>query len=368
MPTEVEELQVREFLKRAEIKTMRKDLRGLREVDALKERDKIATIKTLEEQRLEHEKKLKEKEEAALALEKIKREKVLSENATQERLAEKDLKEYATEEERQQIFLFESQRLAFEKKIEEIDTQKDPALKLQKNQVLLQKQELQTKLNAVEVEEKKMETEQAFIIEKSQTSVIASEKKSLEERRGELEKGIQDIEKNRWAVEGEIKKVEAKVADIDDAAKELVAEKNDLNQKILGVDKSLRDIYSGIVERVQQRRAAKLEERQKAQGAVAEIRLKEKEEVQRQQWRPTAPKKQDVKKEGFSANIVAPGATPVVPIKRKINVSEEELQRKKFLEDVEKWTKEKEQQENKIQQTSTENVAPMAAPMPPKKN
>jgi hypothetical protein len=123
-----------------------------------------------------------------------------------------------------------------------------------------------------------------------------------------------------------------------------------------------------VVERVQQQRAAKLEERQKAQGAVAEIRLKEKEEVQRQQWRPTAPKKQDVKKEGFATNIVAPGAAPVIPVKRKINISEEEIQRKKFLEDVEKWTKEKEQQENKIQQTSTENVAPMAAPMPPKKN
>jgi hypothetical protein len=153
-------------------------------------------------------KKIREKEEAAIALEKIKREKVLSENAAQERLAEKDLKEYATEEERQQIFLFESQRLAFEKKIEEIDTQKDPALKLQKNQILLQKQELQSKLNAVEDEEKKMETEQSFIIEKSQTSVIASEKKSLEERRAELEKSIQDVEKRRWMIEGEIKKIE----------------------------------------------------------------------------------------------------------------------------------------------------------------
>jgi hypothetical protein len=367
MPTEVEELQVREFLKRAEIKTMKKDLRGLREVDALKERDKIATIKTLEEQRLEHEKKIREKEEAAIALEKIKREKVLSENAAQERLAEKDLKEYATEEERQQIFLFESQRLAFEKKIEEIDTQKDPALKLQKNQILLQKQELQSKLNAVEDEEKKMETEQSFIIEKSQTSVIASEKKSLEERRAELEKSIQDVEKRRWMVEGEIKKIEEKISDIDDAAKDLVAEKNDLNQKILGVDKSLRDIYSGVVERVQQQKAARLEERQKAQGAVAEIRLKEKEEVQRQQWRPTAPKKQDVKKEEFAANIVAPGATPVVPIKRKINISEEEIQRKKFLEDVERWTKEKEQQENKIQQNS-KDMTPPVVPVPPKKN
>ena len=50
MTTQVEEQQARDFLKRAEIRTMKKDLRVLREKDALKERDKIAKIKTLEEQ------------------------------------------------------------------------------------------------------------------------------------------------------------------------------------------------------------------------------------------------------------------------------------------------------------------------------
>ena len=50
MATEAEELQAKEFLKRAEIRTMKKDLLALREVDALKERDKIAKLKTLEEQ------------------------------------------------------------------------------------------------------------------------------------------------------------------------------------------------------------------------------------------------------------------------------------------------------------------------------
>ena len=50
MATEAEELEAKEFLKRAEIRTMRKDLLALREVDALTERDKIAHIKTFEEQ------------------------------------------------------------------------------------------------------------------------------------------------------------------------------------------------------------------------------------------------------------------------------------------------------------------------------
>ena len=117
MPTEAEETQAKEFLKRAEIKTMRKDLLGLREVDSLKERDKIAHIKTLEEQRLEQEQKLQSEE-------KIQREEVLQKNESQERVAEKDLKNYATEQERQQIFLLESQRLGFEKQVDEIDKEK----------------------------------------------------------------------------------------------------------------------------------------------------------------------------------------------------------------------------------------------------
>ena len=61
MATQAEETQAKEFLKRAEIRTMKKDLQALREVDALKERGKIAKIRTLEEQRLEQEKKLQEK-------------------------------------------------------------------------------------------------------------------------------------------------------------------------------------------------------------------------------------------------------------------------------------------------------------------
>ena len=56
MPTQAEETQAKEFLKRAEIRTMRKDLLALREADSLKEREKIATIKTLEEQETEDKK------------------------------------------------------------------------------------------------------------------------------------------------------------------------------------------------------------------------------------------------------------------------------------------------------------------------
>ena len=90
MATVDEETQAKEFLKRAEIRTMRKDLQNLREADALKERYKIVNVKTLEEQQREQQKKLQELEEAAAKIQKAGVEKVLSQNAGQERIAEKD--------------------------------------------------------------------------------------------------------------------------------------------------------------------------------------------------------------------------------------------------------------------------------------
>jgi len=356
MPTELEELQAKEFLKRAEIKTMKKDLRALREVDALKERDKIVKIKTLEEQRLEHEKKLREQEQTKLESEKTQREKVLGENASQERLAEKDLKQYATEQERQQIFLFEAQRLAFNKKIEEINSKKDPALKLEKNKILIDKRSWEEKLNAILEQEKKLEEEQTFISQKSQVTTIPSEKKSLEERRWDIEKEIQEIEKKRWVIEKEIENQKTKISQVDESSKILTVEKNDLDQKILGIDKSLRDIYSDVITRVQEQRKGKLEEQKATREALAKSRLAQKEEVQRQQWKPSVPVKNKDQKEKFINTIPVPGA---VPVKKAVKGPSEEEQRKSFMENVENWAKEKDQQK---QSTPANNL------VPPKKN
>ena len=326
MPTEIEELQAREFLKRAEIKTMKKDLRKLREFDALKERDKIVKIKTLEEQRLEQEENMKKKEAERQTTEKEKREKILSENAIQERLVEKDLKEYATEEERQQIFIFESQRLAFEKKVEEIDIKKDPALKLEKNKSLIEKRKLEEKLNSILEAEKKIEIEEKFITEKSQTSIISSEKKGLEERKWDIEKQIQEIEKKRWAIEKEIENIENKISETDKSSALLVTEKNDTTQKILGIDKSLREIYSEIITRVQQQKEGKLKEQKLTKEVLAKSRLKEKEAVQRKQWKPP------IKTIPIRENIP-------VPIKKSVKPNEE-TQKENFKEKIEKWEKE----------------------------
>ncbi|MCX6723567.1 MAG: hypothetical protein NT155_00120 [Candidatus Staskawiczbacteria bacterium] len=332
MVTIDEEIQAKEFLKRAEIRTMKKDLMALRESDALKERDKITKLKTLEEQ-LAEKKKAEQTVAEKAALEKASMAEVLTKNEGEERTAEKDLKNYALEQERQQIFLLESQRLAFEKQVDAIDKEKDPALKLEKNKILLQKRDWQAKLDSILEQEKKLEDEQKFITEKEQTTTIASQRKSLEQSRWDLDKKIQDIEKKRWVAEKETQDADAKVAQIDKSSEQLVVEKNELRDKILGADKSLRDIYSVIMAREEEKRRGSAEEQIAKREALAKVRAEQKEKVQRQQWSPSnAP----VAPQRNIGQVAIPVPAKRNPVKPKIfDIEAENKQREKFLKDVE---------------------------------
>jgi len=322
---------------------MKKDLRALRETDALKERDKIAKIKTLEEQRVEEQKKLQENEAIKTAGEKAGLEEVLTKNAGQERIAEKDLKNYATEEERQQIFLLESQRLGFEKQIDEIDKEKNPTLKLEKNKILLEKRNWQEKLNSVLTEEKKLEDEQKFITEKQGTTTIPSQRKGLEQSRWDLDKKIQDIEKKRWEVEKQIQDTDNRVSQIDKSSDILITEKNGLSNKVLGVDKSLREIYSAVMAREEEKRRGQAQEQIARREAMAKARALENEKVQREQWTGISLKKQ-------SKDEVILSKAPESFKDKIIKTSEiEEEQRKKFMQDVENLAGGKDKNQPKMQ-------------------
>jgi hypothetical protein len=333
MVTADEEIQAKEFLKRAEIRTMKKDLLAIREFDALKERDKIGKIKTLEELQAEQQKKLQEREAIKAAGEKAGLEEVLQRNEGQERIAEKDLKDYATEQERQQIFLLESQRLGFEKRIDVIDKEKDPALKLEKNKLLLENRNWQEKLNAILAEEKKLETEQKFVTDKQATTTIATERKSLEQSRWDLDKKIQDVEKKRWEAEKQMQDIDAKISGIGKASEQLTAEKQELQNKVLGIDKSLREIYSVVMAREEEKRRGSAQEQIARKEAISKARALENENVQRQQRSGISLKKQTDEgylskaPKSFKENIIKSSET-------------EEEQRKQFLKDVASWSEE----------------------------
>src|SRR3989344_612512 len=292
--TKDEELQAKEFVKRAEVKTMRKDLQQLMETDALKERDKIVKGKTVEEEKAirqlaEESKKEKERE----ILENQQREKVLSKNITEEREAEKQIKSYAEESEKQQIFLFESQRLGLEKQIDVFEQEKEPSLALEKNQILIDKKSQEAKLNNIIIEEQK-------------------------------------IEKKRWAVEKGIKGLEVKLEKIDVDYQKITEEKNSLKEKITAIDRSLREIYSKIIKRVEDKKRGMLEQQQVETARTEQLSSEKKEKVQREQWiKPVQIPKEKEFLKGASDKM-----------KERLSKSEalEEEQRRKFLEDIEKQT------------------------------
>ena len=332
--TKDEELQAKEFLKRAEIRTMRKDLQELREADALEERDKIIKGKTAEEEKAEIAKK-KEAEKATL--ENQQREKVLSKNINEERSAEKQIKSYAEESEKQRIFIFESQRLGLEKQIDVFEQEKESSLLLEKNRILINKRTLETKLNDIVAEEQKVEKEEKFIVEKEKTSNVPSEKKSLEEKRSELETKRQEIEKKRWAAEKEIKKTEDELEKIDAGYLQIIKEKNSLREKIKAIDMSLRDVYSKIITRVEDKKRGLLKEQQINAAVVEELSSAKKEKIQREQWthqtNPGQASGEITKEKEFLK-----GASDKMKERLAESAKTEEEQRKKFLEDIEKQT------------------------------
>ncbi|GEM_PF-1357392 len=334
MVTVDEETQAKEFLKRAEIRTMKKDLSKLREADSLKERDKIVKIKTLEEQRVEQQKKLEIKDAETAAADKAGLDDVLQRNEGQERIAEKDLKNYATEQERQQIFLLESERLGFEKQIDAIDKEKEPALKLEKNKLLLLKRGQQEVLSQILEQEKKLEGEQKVITEKEQTTTIASERKGLEQARWDLDKKIQEVEKKRWEAEKQIEDTDKKVSQIDGFSEQNIIEKNGLQDKVLGTDKSLREIYSAVMAREEDKRRGLAQDQVARKEVLAVARAQQNEKIQRQQWSPSAKKRTE--DGGYLSK--AP-----VSVREKILKSgeAEEEQRRKFLQDVGSSSREK---------------------------
>jgi len=299
---------------------MRKDLLRLRESDALKERDKIAKIRTLQE--LLEDKKTQLQKEAQERQKAQKMEEVLTRGEKEERLAEKDLRKYATEQERQQIFLLESQRLGFEREIDLIDKEKDPALKLEKNNLLLKRRDFEAKLSVVEAQEKKIEAEQHLVQEKSETTTIVPERKGLEQRRGDLEKDLEEIEKKRWAVEKDIEAIDSKISQIEKSSDLLTTQKNELRNKALGADKQLRDIYSVVMQREEEKRRGLEKEEVARKEELSQARAVKNEAVQRQQW-------------SGKTGLVVP-----VPTKRPAvkSFEKEEEARKKFLQDIETAT------------------------------
>lgn len=334
-----EELQLKEFLSRAEIKTMRKDLAKLREADALKEKEKI--VRKLKEPEITKVPIIKNlvKANDFLTAPELKEketdkptnfEKVLENEEKEDSTTKSQLKNYAEEAEKQRIFELESQKIDLKNQLNQIDKQEKPELLMNENELSLEKEKLDKKLNIILSEEQKIEGKIKFIEEKEKESNIPSEKMSLEKERQKIETVRQEIEKRRWIIEKELEKISANIKNLNNKEESFVGQKNELKEKIEELDKILNQVYSKISERVISQKKAEKEQKKAEEEKTAVLQGQEKEGVRRQQKTESfADKKENLFLKGISSSVKE-------KLKKSFQVEEDE--RKKFIENINKMS------------------------------
>lgn len=130
------------------------------------------------------------------------------------------------ETERQQIFLLKSRRTELENQVSAINKEKWPFLLSKKNKVLAKKAVWQKKLD----------------------SLIKEEKPETEEQK-------QNIDRRKWPAEKEMANIEKEIAGIDENYEKIGTEEDELKKKIERIDASLKEIYSAIAKRENEKRA-----------------------------------------------------------------------------------------------------------------
>ena len=66
----------------------------------------------------------------------------------------------------------------------------------------------------------------------------------------------------------------------------MVIEKNNLQDKVLGIEKSLREIYTVVIAREEDKRRGLAQEQIARKEAISKMQAEQNERVQREQWSP----------------------------------------------------------------------------------
>jgi hypothetical protein len=399
MVTANQDAQAKEFLQKVNIRTMRKDLKQLREADALKEREKISNIGTQKpattpltsspshtqsEDEKDFLKKITNYREEIPSdaitetpvlenenTESLPKENILPVQTPGEQLpkislqepieetpiladeksgidfqeyidttskqpeatgahtiiidkANLEAKKYATESEKQQIFLLEAQKVNLENQINENNQKKEALRMSDKNAILVEQKNWQNKINPLAQEQEKADATQRTLEEKLKASSNPSEQQNLQKQIDLLEDQKQIIEKRRWVIEGELKKLEEKSNKISGNYQQFTNKEHSLATEIAKIQNSLSAIYAKIAQREVTRKKE-----------LEELEIKKEQEMINQLSEIEAPQEVVVSK-GTEKNYLK----KVMPAAKEKLVKEaetEEKQRKKFMEEVEAW-------------------------------
>ena len=335
MATPLKEPQGKILFKRTDIRTMRKDMKMLREVDLHKEAEKVTapvvakttptpSMKlTINEAPVAPKAPVQPQKPAAPALA---QEKAFEQIAKQDEQKMAQARPYASEAEKQQIFAFEGQIAEIKKELITLGSEKQPALNLEKNQVLLQQTAQKDILGGLIKEEEKIDQEIA-VVEKSAAAIsVPADRQHLERERANMENKRQEIEKKRWTVEQELSKLENQMKGLETQYGELTNQETALREEIAGINDALRTIYAGIIERENQK--AK-EQKTQPKKVVAPTAPTPTSSSQTNEIKPITPVKETDSGEK--------GVPEAFKEKMAQSATTENEQRRKFMEDIENW-------------------------------
>lgn len=298
--------QTKELFNRSDIRTMKKDLKKLREDDVLKEREKISSIN------------ISVKKSPSPYIVKKEDMPVLPPTAnidtpTDDRM---EATEGLSEQEKENIFLLKSKRLDLAK---QLDTTPDQSslVTSQKNNALEQQKSLQEKLSILMQLKEEKENE------------LKGESQN-ERAKDILEEQVQNIEKRRWQVERDLKENENQIQELDSRREKFGNQENVIKAQLSQTDDSLKTAYS------------------QAKEGIAPIKSSPTaKSFPIPKTNPPAPYhaepgKNDKQKE-YTKNIPlaqksAFAKTPATVMEKlEKSMETENKQRRKFMEDVEKW-------------------------------
>lgn len=226
-------------------------------------------------------------------------------------------KAHGSEEEKQKIFLLQSEKKDLEKQLQAIKGTQEISVNAEKNSIALEQKKSQEKLTALIEEEKKIEGEEKNIESQEAQTSVPADRQTLEKKRWDMESQRQKLEKKRWTMENEMVKLENNMKKLDEGFVIFTSREEEIKSKIAEIDNSLQEMSSAIsqreledIKKSAEKKRAELEEKEQA-PATKSIPLPNKE---------------------YFKNIP-------VAAKEKLasSIKVEEEQRRKFMEDVERW-------------------------------
>lgn len=253
MPKEIREKL--EFLKREEIKTMAKDVAKLRELAAIKEREKIGRIpseaaapRPMPE--LEEYPSDTETETSATAFpegqpEEGEIEKIMAEEIAARMMAEQ---KYREDKERRMASEIKGEKKRLEREREEMEKellflpdQRTP-LQEKKDVLLAQIQEIERTVEPLEQEKAKIDKQKKTIETQEKETLSGQEKRKIEGLRWEVEEKRHQIEQAEWEKEQQTSELRKKLKDIDLEFRKLALREENIKERLTKTEGRQREV------------------------------------------------------------------------------------------------------------------------------